>query len=249
MNNLFTYTLRIADNTLVLAQRLSEWTGHGPFLEEDLALTNVALDTFGTATSLLEYAAQIEEKGRSADDLAYFRNEREFTNVLLVEQPNGDYAKTIIRQIFVDHFNLLFYSELAKSKDETLAGIAQKAIKEVTYHVRHSSAWVVRFGDGTEDSHNRAQDAVNELWRFTSELFEMDEVENNLVKEGIAVNTSLLKEKWEKQITELLTKATLKKPESAFMQTGGRKGMHTEHLGYLLSEMQTVPRMFPNAKW
>lgn len=249
MNNLFTYTLRIADNTLVLAQRLSEWTGHGPFLEEDLALTNVALDTFGTATSLLEYAAQIEEKGRSADDLAYFRNEREFTNVLLVEQPNGDYAKTIIRQTFVDHFNLLFYSELAKSKDETLAGIAQKAIKEVTYHVRHSSAWVVRFGDGTEDSHNRAQDAVNELWRFTSELFEMDEVENNLVKEGIAVNTSLLKEKWEKQITELLTKATLKKPESAFMQTGGRKGMHTEHLGYLLSEMQTVPRMFPNAKW
>lgn len=249
MNNLFTYTLRIADNTLVLAQRLSEWTGHGPFLEEDLALTNVALDTFGTATSLLEYAAQIEEKGRSADDLAYFRNEREFTNVLLVEQPNGDYAKTIIRQIFVDHFNLLFYSELAKSKDETLAGIAQKAIKEVTYHVRHSSAWVVRFGDGTEDSHNRAQDAVNELWRFTNELFEMDEVENNLVKEGIAVNTSLLKEKWEKQITELLTKATLKKPESAFMQTGGRKGMHTEHLGYLLSEMQTVPRMFPNAKW
>jgi len=249
MNNLFTYTLRIADNTLVLAQRLSEWTGHGPFLEEDLALTNVALDTFGTATSLLEYAAQIEEKGRSADDLAYFRNEREFANVLLVEQPNGDYAKTIIRQTFVDHFNLLFYSELAKSKDETLAGIAQKAIKEVTYHVRHSSAWVVRFGDGTEDSHNRAQDAVNELWRFTSELFEMDEVENNLVKEGIAVNTSLLKEKWEKQITELLTKATLKKPESAFMQTGGRKGMHTEHLGYLLSEMQTVPRMFPNAKW
>ncbi len=249
MNNLFTYTLRIADNTLVLAQRLSEWTGHGPFLEEDLALTNVALDTFGTATSLLEYAAQIEEKGRSADDLAYFRNEREFTNVLLVEQPNGDYAKTIIRQIFVDHFNLLFYSELAKSKDETLAGIAQKAIKEVTYHVRHSSAWVVRFGDGTEDSHNRAQDAVNELWRFTNELFEMDEVENNLVKEGIAVNTSILKEKWEKQITELLTKATLKKPESAFMQTGGRKGMHTEHLGYLLSEMQTVPRMFPNAKW
>lgn len=249
MNNLFTYTLRIADNTLVLAQRLSEWTGHGPFLEEDLALTNVALDTFGTATSLLEYAAQIEEKGRSADDLAYFRNEREFANVLLVEQPNGDYAKTIIRQTFVDHFNLLFYSELAKSKDETLAGIAQKAIKEVTYHVRHSSAWVVRFGDGTEDSHNRAQDAVNELWRFTNELFEMDEVENNLVKEGIAVNTSLLKEKWEKQITELLTKATLKKPESAFMQTGGRKGMHTEHLGYLLSEMQTVPRMFPNAKW
>lgn len=249
MNNLFVYTLRLADNSLVLAQRLSEWTGHGPFLEEDLALTNVALDTFGTATSLLEYAAQVEGKGRSADDLAYFRNEREYTNVLLVEQTNGDYAKTIIRQTFIDHFNLLFYTELAKSKDETLSGIAQKAIKEVTYHVRHSSAWVIRFGDGTEESHNRAQDAVNELWRFTGELFEMDEVENNLVKEGIAVNTSILKEKWENQITDLLTKATLKKPETSFMQTGGRKGVHTEHLGYLLSEMQTVPRMYPNAKW
>lgn len=249
MNNLFVYTLRLADNSLVLAQRLSEWTGHGPFLEEDLALTNVALDTFGAATSLLEYAAQVEGKGRSADDLAYFRHEREYTNVLLVEQPNGDYAKTIVRQAFVDHFNLLVYTELAKSKDETIAGIAQKAIKEVTYHVRHSSSWVLRFGDGTEESHNRAQEAVNELWRFTGELFEMDDVENNLVKEGIAVNTSLLKEKWEKQITDLLTKATLKKPESSFMQSGGRKGMHTEHLGYLLSEMQTVPRMYPNAKW
>lgn len=249
MNNLFVYTLRLADNSLVLAQRLSEWTGHGPFLEEDLALTNVALDTFGTATSLLEYAAQVEGKGRSADDLAYFRHEREYTNVLLVEQPNGDYAKTIVRQAFVDHFNLLLYTELAKSKDETIAGIAQKAIKEVTYHVRHSSSWVLRFGDGTEESHNRAQEAVNELWRFTGELFEMDDVENKLVKEGIAVNTYLLKEKWEKQITDLLTKATLKKPESSFMQSGGRKGMHTEHLGYLLSEMQTVPRMYPNAKW
>ncbi len=249
MNNLFTYTLRLADNALVLGQRLSEWTGHGPFLEEDLALTNIALDTFGTATSLLEYAAQVEGKGRSADDLAYFRNEREFTNVLLVEQSNGDYAKTIIRQTLVDHFNLLLYSELAKSKDETLAGIAQKAIKEVTYHVRHSAAWAVRFGDGTEESHAKAQDALNELWRFTGELFEMDEVENALVKEGIAVDVNAFKAKWEKQLDDLFSKATLKKTESSYMQTGGRKGIHTEHLGYMLSEMQTVPRMYPNAKW
>lgn len=247
--NLFTYTLRLADNSLILAQRLSEWTGHGPFLEEDLALTNIALDTFGTATSLLEYAAETEGKGRSADDLAYFRNEREFTNVLLVEQANGDYAKTIVRQVFVDAFNLFLYQELAKSKDETLAGIAQKAIKEVTYHYRHSSSWVVRFGDGTEESHIKAQDAVNELWRFTGELFEMDEVEAALIKEGIAVDLNLIKSKWEKQIDELFAKATLKKPESAYMQTGGRKGIHTEHLGYLLSEMQTLPRMLPNAKW
>lgn len=249
MNNLFTYTLRLADNALVLGQRLSEWTGHGPFLEEDLALTNIALDTFGTATSLMEYAAQLEGKGRSADDLAFLRNEREYTNVLLVEQPNGDYAKTIIRQALIDNFNLLLYTELAKSKDETLAGIAQKAIKEVTYHFRHSGAWVVRFGDGTEESHNKAQEALNELWRFTGELFECDEVEAALIKVGIAADVNAFKAKWEKQIEELFAKATLKKPESSYMQTGGRKGIHTEHLGYMLSEMQTVPRMYPNAKW
>ncbi len=246
---LFKYTLRLADNALVLGQRLSEWTGHGPFLEEDLALTNIALDTFGTATSLMEYAAQVENKGRDADALAYRRNEREFTNILLVEQANGDYAKTILRQVFVDAYNVLFYSELAKSKDETLAGIAQKAIKEVSYHYRHSSSWVIRFGDGTEESHTKIQDALNELWRFTGELFEMDEVENELVKQGIAVDTKAFQAKWEKQIDELLAKATLKKPETVFMQSGGRKGIHTEHLGYMLSEMQTLPRMLPDAKW
>jgi len=249
MNSLFTYTLRLADNSLVLGQRLSEWTGHGPFLEEDLALTNIALDTFGTATSLMEYAAHLENKGRDADALAYRRNEREFTNILLVEQANGDYAKTILRQVFVDAYNVLFYTELAKSKDETLAGIAQKAIKEVSYHYRHSSSWVIRFGDGTEESHTKIQDAVNELWRFTGELFEMDEVENELVKKGIAVDTKAFQAKWEKQLDELFVKATLKKPETAFMQTGGRKGIHTEHLGYMLSEMQTLPRMLPDAKW
>jgi ring-1,2-phenylacetyl-CoA epoxidase subunit PaaC len=250
MNNaLFKYTLRLGDNALILAQRLSEWTGHGPFLEEDLALTNIALDTFGTANSLLTYAAQIEGKGRTEDSLAYFRNDREFLNTLLVEQANGDYAKTIIRQVFVDAFNLLFYKELAKSKDETLAGIAQKAIKEVTYHYRHTSSWVIRFGDGTEESHERAQDAINELWRFTGELFEMDEIEESLLKDSISVNTKLLKPAWEKQIGELFAKATLSIPESAYMQTGGRNGVHTEHLGFLLAEMQALPRMLPDAKW
>jgi ring-1,2-phenylacetyl-CoA epoxidase subunit PaaC len=247
--SLFKYTVRIADNALVLGQRLSEWTGHGPFLEEDLALTNIALDTYGTATSLLEYAARIENKGRDADALAFRRNEREFTNVLLVEQPNGDYAKTILRQAFIDAFNVLLYTELSKSKDETIAGISQKAIKEVKYHWRHSSSWVVRFGDGTEESHNRIQNALNELWRFTNELFETDEVEEGLIKEGIAADVKKFKAGWEKQITELLSRATLQIPESVFMQTGGRKGIHTEHLGYMLSEMQTLPRMLPDAKW
>lgn len=249
MNHLFTYTLRLADNALVLGQRLSEWTGHGPFLEEDLALTNIALDTYGTATSLMEYAAQVENNGRDADALAFRRNEREYTNVLLVEQANGDYAKTILRQVLVDAYNVLFYTELAKSKDETLAGIAQKAIKEVTYHYRHSSSWVIRFGDGTEESHNRIQDALNELWRFSGELFEQDEVEDTLIKQGIAVDSKVFYAKWEKQLDELFAKATIKKPETAFMQTGGRKGIHTEHLGYMLSEMQTLPRMLPDAKW
>ncbi len=246
---LFTYTLRLADNALVLGQRLSEWTGHGPFLEEDLALTNIALDTFGTATSLLEYAAQVENKGRDADALAYRRSERDFCNILLVEQNNGDYAKTILRQSCIDAYNILLYTELAKSKDETLAGIAQKAIKEVTYHFRHTSSWVIRFGDGTEESHNKIQDALNELWRFTGELFEQDEVEETLIKQGIAVDSKAFQAKWEKQMDELFAKATLKKPETTFMQTGGRKGLHTEHLGYMLSEMQTLPRMLPDAKW
>jgi ring-1,2-phenylacetyl-CoA epoxidase subunit PaaC len=248
-NTLFKYTLRLGDNALILGQRLSEWTGHGPFLEEDLALTNIALDTFGTANSFLSYAAQVEGKGRNEDALAYFRNDREFLNVLLVEQSNGDYAKTIVRQVFIDAFNLLFYKELAKSKDETLAGIAQKAIKEVTYHYRHTSSWAVRFGAGTEESHERAQNAVNELWRFTGELFEMDETEESLLKDGIAVNTKLLKASWEKQIAELFAKATLTIPEASFMQTGGRNGVHTEHLGFLLAEMQSLPRMLPDAKW
>jgi ring-1,2-phenylacetyl-CoA epoxidase subunit PaaC len=249
MNPLFTYTLRLADNALVLGQRLSEWTGHGPFLEEDLALTNIALDTFGTATSLLEYAAQVENNGRDADALAYRRSERDFCNVLLVEQNNGDYAKTILRQSCIDAYNILLYTELSKSKDETLAGIAQKAIKEVTYHFRHTSSWVIRFGDGTEESHNKIQDALNELWRFTGELFEQDEVEETLIKQDIAVDVKAFQAKWEKQMEELFTKATLKKPEAAYMQTGGRKGLHTEHLGYMLSEMQTLPRMLPDAKW
>lgn len=246
---LFKYTLRLADNALVLGQRLSEWTGHGPFLEEDLALTNIALDTFGTATSLLEYAAQVENKGRDADALAFRRSERDFCNFLLVEQNNGDYAKTILRQALIDAYNILLYTELAKSKDETLAGIAQKAIKEVTYHFRHTSSWVIRFGDGTEESHNKIQEALNELWRFTGELFEQDEVEETLIKQGIAVDVKAFQTKWEKQMDELFTKATLKKPETVFMQTGGRKGLHTEHLGYMLSEMQTLPRMLPDAKW
>lgn len=246
---LFNYTLRLGDTSLILAQRLSEWTGHGPFLEEDLALTNIALDIFGRAKSLLEYAAQIEGKGRTEDDLAFLRNDREFFNALITEQPNGDYAQTIIRQAFIDCFDLLFYTELAKSKDQTLAGIAAKSIKEISYHKRHSFSWVMRFGNGTEESMQRLQKGFNNTWEFTGELFEMNEVDELLLKEGIAVDLNVLRPLWEKEIFDLLSKANLKVPENTFMQQGSRRGLHSEHLSYILAEMQSLPRMHPGAKW
>lgn len=246
---LFNYILRIGDTNLILGQRLSEWTGHGPFLEEDLALTNIALDITGAAKSFLEYAAKIEDKGRTEDDLAFLRNDRQFFNAQITELPNGDYARTIARQVLVDCFDYYFYQELSKSKDETLAGIAQKSLKEVTYHLRHTSSWLERFGDGTEESHNKVQLALNELWQYTDELFEMNEVDEILLKEGIAVDLNLVKTKWEKHISELAEKATLTIPQNVFMQTGSRKGIHTEHLAFILAEMQALPRMYPDAKW
>lgn len=246
---LFNYTLRLADNGLILSQRLAEWTGHGPFLEEDLALTNIALDILGQAKSLLEYAGQVEGKGRSEDDLAFLRTEREFYNTQLVEQPNGDYAKTIARQYFVDVFDFHFYTALATSKDETLAGIAAKSIKEITYHVRHSGSWMLRFGNGTDESKQRLQDAVNDLWRYTGELFEMNEVDALLIKEGIAVDMTAVKAAWDKQVINTLNEAGITTPLVAYMQTGSRQGKHTEHLGYILAEMQYLPRVIPGAKW
>lgn len=246
---LFNYTLRLGDTSLILAQRLSEWTGHGPFLEEDLALTNIALDIFGRAKALLEYAAKTEGKGRTEDDLAFFRNDREYFNALITEQPNGDYAKTIVRQALVDCFDLAFYTALAESKDETLAGIAAKSIKEITYHKRHSFSWVNRFGNGTEESFNRLQQGLNEIWPYAGELFEMNETDAALIKEGIAVDLSTLKANWEKEIHQLLTAANLVVPESTYTQSGSRKGLHSEHLSYILAEMQSLPRMHPTAKW
>lgn len=246
---LFKYTLRLGDTSLILAQRLSEWTGHGPFLEEDLALTNIALDIFGRAKNLLEYAAQLEGKGRTEDDLAFFRNDREYFNALITEQPNGDYAKTIIRQALIDCFDLMFYTELSKCKDQTLAGIAAKSIKEITYHKRHSFSWVMRFGNGTAESLTRLQNGFNEIWEYTGELFEMNEIDEILMKEGIAIDLNALKPKWEKEIFDLVEKANIKIPEGTFMQTGSRKGLHGEHLSYILAEMQSLPRMHPTAKW
>jgi ring-1,2-phenylacetyl-CoA epoxidase subunit PaaC len=246
---LFKYCLRLADTSLILAQRNGEWCGHGPFLEEDLALTNISLDLLGQANSIFQYASQVEGKGRTEDQLAFHRNEREFYNTLIVEQLNGDYAKTILRQFLCDAFDFYFYSELVKSKDETLSAIAAKSLKEITYHFRHSSSWVERLGDGTDESHNRIQNALNELWRFTGEMFEMNEVDSVLIKEGIAVDLAAIQTKWESKVKEILERATLKIPSTAFMQRGSREGKHTEHLGYILAEMQSLPRALPDAKW
>ena len=246
---LFEYCLRLGDTSLILGQRLSEWCGHGPILEEDIGLTNISLDYIGHATSILKYAALVENKGRTEDDLAYQRNERDFKNALLVEQPNGDYACTIARQFLFSVFAFYLYEELKKSKDETLAGIAAKALKEITYHLRHSTEWMYRMGDGTEESHIRMQNALNDLWMFTGDLFEMHEADALMIKEGVGVDLKMIRSKWEKHIDEVVKKATLKIPSETFMQKGSLEGKHTEHLGYILAEMQYLPRTYPDATW
>ena len=246
---LFNYLLRLADSSLIIGHRLSEWCGHGPVLEEDIALTNISLDFVGRANSLYEYAGKVEGKGRTEDDLAYLRTEREFFNNLLAEQPNGDYAQTILRQYLTDVFEIHFYEALAKSKDETLAGIAAKSLKEIQYHLRHSSSWMLRLGDGTDESNNRLQYALNEIYRFTGSLFEMDENDTVLIASGIAPDLSTIQQQWQKDVDAMLEKAMLKKPEKVWMQKGNLQGRHTEHLGYILAEMQSVHRAYPGVKW
>lgn len=249
MNNHLKYILRLADNGLILSQRLSEWTGHGPFLEEDLALTNISLDILGRSKALLEYAAKIENKNNTEDTFAYSRSERDFYNTKLVEQPNNDYAFTLIRQVMVDNFDLHLYTGLQNSSDETIAGIAAKSVKEITYHYRHSSNWILRFGLGTDESNLKAQNAINELWRFSDDLFYSDEVEEWAVKQKIAVDANSFKAKWQKEIITLFQEANLGIPKDTFMQTGGKIGLHTEHMGYILAEMQSLARSMPDAKW
>jgi ring-1,2-phenylacetyl-CoA epoxidase subunit PaaC len=246
---LFHYVLRLADNNLILGHRLSELTSKGPFLEEDIATSNIALDLIGQASGLLQYATQVEGKGRTEDDLAFLRNERDFYNSLLSEQPNKDFAVTITRQFFTASFDYLLYDELKKSADVTLAGIAEKSHKEITYHLRHVSKWMERLGDGTQESHDRLQSAVDNLWRFTGELFEMNEADALLIKENIAVDLNTIKVKWEKLVDEVFVASTIKKPENTFMQRGSRDGQHTEHLGYLLAEMQYLHRTYPGVQW
>lgn len=249
MSALQNYILRLGDMNLILGQRLSEWTGHGPFLEEDLALTNISLDLFGTARSLMQYASELDQGKRSEDDLAFLRGEREFLNPLLCEMPNGDYACTIARQFLVDAFQLPLYTQLSKCKNETLAGIASKALKETQYHLRHSSSWMERFGNGTEESHSRLTQAVQQLWPYTDDLFAATDNYEDLIKTINAPLTDDLRKQWNAIVQEVFSKSSLSIPENMFMHKGSVKGMHTEHLGYLLTEMQYLQRAFPGAKW
>lgn len=249
MNPLFTYTLRIADDSMILGQRLSELCGHGPAIEEDIALTNIALDLIGQATSLYEYAASVHEEWKTADDLAFLRYERQYTNLLLVEQPNGDFGMTIARQWLFDNFRALFYNELQHSKDSQLAAIAEKSLKETRYHLRHSSEWLIRLGDGTEESHRRVQDALNLLYRYTDELFYMDDIDKALIEQGIAVDLEALRPVFNERIQQVLTTATLTLPANNWKQSGGRNGKHSEHLGHILAEMQYMQRAYPNMEW
>ena len=246
---LFTYTLRLADNPLILGHRLGEWCSNAPILEEDLAITNMALDMIGRSESLLRYAADIEANGRTEDDLAYKRAERKYYNHLLIEQPNGDFAYTIARQLFNSVFEFYYYSELMNSKDETLAAIAAKSIKEIKYHLKHASDWTRRLGDGTEESNARMQTAIDELWMYTGELFENDELDENLIALGIAPDAAAIKGKWKTAIMDLLAEARLKVPTDTYMQSGSRQGIHTEHLGFILADMQYLQRAYPDAKW
>jgi ring-1,2-phenylacetyl-CoA epoxidase subunit PaaC len=243
------YLLRLGDTSLVLGQRLAEWVGHSPALEEDLGLANLSLDLIGQARLLLSYAGELEGQGRGEDALAFLRDAPAFLNLTLAEQPNGDFGRTIVRQCLLDAWQLEVYAALADSTDARLASIAAKAIKETRYHWRFSSGWLVRLGDGTEESHRRVQEPLNELWRFTTELFAADEVEEEVAAAGIAPRLTELQPRWSARIDEVLQEATLVRPAAIPYQWNGKRGVHTEHLGHMLAEMQHLQRTYPGAQW
>ncbi len=249
MSDLYTYLVRHADDNLILSQRLSEYISHAPELEEDLAIANVALDHLGVAMHLLEYAAEVQGQGKTADDLAFMRSEREFTNALLVEQPNEDFAHIMVRQFFLDAYQATLWVALAQSSDETLAGISAKAAKEAAYHLRHSRGWIIRLGDGTPESHSRTQAAIDQLWRFVDELATGDALDHRMAEAGIGIDPGSLKDAWHEQIETTFAEATLSKPDDEYQRSGGRTGFHTEHLGHLLGEMQWLQRSLPGLQW
>jgi ring-1,2-phenylacetyl-CoA epoxidase subunit PaaC len=248
-NAMLKYVLQLADDSAILGQRLGEWCGHGPALELDMALTNVSLDLFGQARSLYQYAAELDGQGKSEDDMCFMRNPNEFLNNLLVELPNGDFAQTIIRQYLFDEFQLVQYQLLKSSNDERLAGIAEKSLKETVYHRRLSSEWVKRLGDGTEESHERAQNALNYIWPYTGSLFVPSEADSEAISLGFGADLNEIQAHWETSVKEILEAATLTIPENNWMQKGGKSPVHTEHLAFILAEMQMMQRAYPGAEW
>ncbi|MDH5353423.1 MAG: phenylacetate-CoA oxygenase subunit PaaC [Gammaproteobacteria bacterium] len=243
------YATRLGDDAVVIGHRVSEWCSKGPFLEEDLALQNVALDFIGRARMFYSYAAELANDGRKEDDFAYMRDHREYQNLLLMELPRGDFAYTMVRQLLVDVFNLYYLEQLQQSSDETLSAIAGKAIKETRYHLRRSSEWVLRLGLGTEESKKRAQTALDDLWGFTHEMFDLDALEQQLADAGIGVDNTSLQAAWTTQVKSILEEATLIPPEDEWKVKGGREGYHTEFLGQMLNEMQCVHRANPGLEW
>tara|TARA_R110002073_G_scaffold14554_2_gene59344 strand:- start:24211 stop:24963 length:753 start_codon:yes stop_codon:yes gene_type:complete len=247
--NLYKYILGIADNSLILGQRLGELCGHGPNLEIDIACTNISLDLLGQTRSYYQYAAKIKGDNSTEDDIAFLRKEREYINVLLVEQPNKDFAHTMARQFLFDAYHLLLLQELEKSHDMTLAAIAKKSIKEVSYHLRFSSDWVKRLGDGTDESHQKMQNGIDSLWTYTDELFHQTDADIAMVVKGIGVDVTKLRDIYLENVSAILEEATLTVPENKWFQKGGKHGIHTEHLGYMLSDLQFMQRTYPNMEW
>lgn len=254
MTQLINYTLHLADNTLILSHRNSEWCGHGPILEQDIALTNIALDLLGQARNFYQYAAELINKNHPAqkateDSLAYLRDSWDFKNCILVEQPNGDWAATILRQFFFSTYQYYLYQQLQNSKDVQLAAIAEKALKEVTYHLRWSSEWVIRLGDGTEESNLHIHKSLADLWMYTGELFEYSDYETEIFKAGIGADLEQVKTQWQEKISEVFIEATLAIPQNKWNQSGGKQGIHSEHLGFILAEMQFLQRAYPGNDW
>ncbi len=248
-SDIFDYALRLGDDALVLSHRLSEWSAHAPEFEEDVALSNLALDLLGQARSLLTYAGQVEGKGRGEDELAYWRDDRQFRNLLLVEQPNGDFAMTIVRHLLFATYQLAIYQALEDSADATFAGVAAKGAKEARYHRDHAALWTVRLGDGTEESHRRMDRALLALWPLTAEMFQVDAITLRLADDGIIPAAESVRPGWDAFVEATLREATLEVPQGVAARVGGRAGLHSEYLGHLLAEMQHLHRSHPDASW
>lgn len=246
---LFEAVLRLGDDALILGQQLTKWISWGPTVELDIALANYALDLIGQARLLLDYAGRVEAQGRDEDGLAMLRRDHEFRNLLMVELPNGDFAFTILRHFLFAARSRLLYEAMTASRDADLAGIAGKAVKEMTYHARHAGEWVVRLGDGTEESHGRMARALDELWPYTHEMFMADDIDQAMAAAGITPDPVPLREPWLAEVDQVLERAMLTRPADGWRPEGGRRGVHTEHLGYILAEMQVLPRTYPGVKW